>query len=99
MPKCEYCGREHNGTYSTGRFCTESCARGYAGSRQRGIKKPRYSIKRKFSYAARRRIGTGVHAAWLRKNHVDTNNTLSLTHEQVEKLVTVGLRRLMELAR
>lgn len=27
---CEYCGREHNGSYGSGRFCSQSCARGYA---------------------------------------------------------------------
>jgi hypothetical protein len=29
MKKCENCGNEHNGTYGSGRFCSEKCARGF----------------------------------------------------------------------
>lgn len=28
--KCEYCGKEHDGSYGSGRFCCESCARKYS---------------------------------------------------------------------
>ena len=27
---CEYCGKEHDGSYASGRFCSQSCARGFA---------------------------------------------------------------------
>ena len=27
--KCEYCGKEHDGTYGTGRFCSEKCRYAY----------------------------------------------------------------------
>lgn len=30
MNKCEFCGKEHNGTYGTGRFCNSTCARKYS---------------------------------------------------------------------
>lgn len=30
MHICEYCGKEHDGSYGTGRFCCESCARKYS---------------------------------------------------------------------
>lgn len=28
--KCENCGREHNGSYGSGRFCSSSCARSFS---------------------------------------------------------------------
>lgn len=28
--KCEYCNKEHNGSYGSGRFCCQKCARGYS---------------------------------------------------------------------
>lgn len=30
MAKCEYCGKEHDGTYGSGRFCCAQCARKYS---------------------------------------------------------------------
>ena len=27
---CEKCGKEHNGSYSSGRFCSSACTRSYA---------------------------------------------------------------------
>lgn len=32
MCKCEYCGIEHDGTYGSGRFCSESCSRKFSAS-------------------------------------------------------------------
>jgi very-short-patch-repair endonuclease len=33
--KCEYCNEEHNGSYKTGRFCSEKCARGFSTKAKR----------------------------------------------------------------
>lgn len=30
--KCKYCGNEHDGSYGSGQFCSESCARNYSQS-------------------------------------------------------------------
>lgn len=30
MPICEYCGKEHDGSYGSGRFCSAKCARRYS---------------------------------------------------------------------
>jgi 5-methylcytosine-specific restriction endonuclease McrA len=30
---CEYCGREHNGAYASGRFCDKRCSARYADSK------------------------------------------------------------------
>ena len=27
---CQYCNKEHDGTYTTGRFCNSKCAHGFA---------------------------------------------------------------------
>ena len=28
--KCEFCGKEHDGSYGSGRFCCQSCASKYS---------------------------------------------------------------------
>ena len=33
MKKCEYCGKEHDGSYGSGRFCSSKCARRYSNSK------------------------------------------------------------------
>lgn len=33
MKKCEYCGKEHDGSYGSGRFCSSKCARKYSNSK------------------------------------------------------------------
>lgn len=33
--KCEYCNKEHNGEYGSGRFCNSKCARGYSTREKR----------------------------------------------------------------
>ncbi len=35
--KCENCGKEHNGSYGSGRFCCQSCARSFSTSKNRDI--------------------------------------------------------------
>ena len=32
MYVCEYCGKEHDGTYGSGRFCGPSCSRKYSNT-------------------------------------------------------------------
>lgn len=32
MYVCEYCGKEHDGTYGSGRFCSPSCSRKYSNT-------------------------------------------------------------------
>jgi len=33
---CENCGKEHDGTYATGRFCCQECARSFASKNTTG---------------------------------------------------------------
>lgn len=35
MKLCEYCGKEHVGTYGSGRFCGVKCARGFSTKAKR----------------------------------------------------------------
>lgn len=37
--RCEYCNNEHDGSYGTGRFCNEKCARGFSTKNIKGYKK------------------------------------------------------------
>jgi len=32
---CEYCSKEHDGSYATGRFCNRGCASGYCTRKRR----------------------------------------------------------------
>lgn len=50
--KCEYCGKEHDGSYGSGRFCSSKCARSFSTSknRQEINHKRSLSMKRKHDY-------------------------------------------------
>lgn len=54
--KCEYCGKEHDGSYGSGRFCSKSCAKGFS------TKAKRKEMNRKLSEKnmGKRYIGNGV---------------------------------------
>ena len=39
LRKCEYCGKEHDGSFGSGRFCCSDCAKKYSLSFSKG-KKP-----------------------------------------------------------
>lgn len=34
---CDYCGKKHSGSYGSGRFCNEKCARGYSTKDKREV--------------------------------------------------------------
>ena len=36
--KCEQCGKDHNGFYGSGRFCSAQCAKEFIASKKRGAK-------------------------------------------------------------
>jgi hypothetical protein len=48
--KCEYCGDKHNGSYGSGRFCKEQCARGFASKEKRQEINNKVSKKLKGQY-------------------------------------------------
>jgi hypothetical protein len=61
--KCEYCDLEHNGTWGSGRFCSERCARGFATSGHRDDIHKRISDSlrgRKLTEDQKRKIGESL---------------------------------------
>lgn len=40
MKTCENCGKAHDGSYASGRFCSATCARSYAGRGNRAKNRP-----------------------------------------------------------
>ena len=50
--KCEYCEKEHDGSYGSGRFCFPKCARSFSTSknRQEINRKRSSSMKKKYDY-------------------------------------------------
>lgn len=62
MPICEYCGKEHDGSYGSGRFCSPRCSRKYSYSflddvgRQNQIKALTDPKNREKCMAARRKL-------------------------------------------
>lgn len=50
--KCEFCNKEHAGTYGSGRFCCISCARSYSSNQHRVETNEKISktLKKKHSY-------------------------------------------------
>lgn len=50
--KCEYCGKEHDGSYGSGRFCSSSCARKFSSNTNRETinRKISQTIKSKYQY-------------------------------------------------
>lgn len=50
--KCEYCEKEHDGSYGSGRFCSPKCARTFSTSKNKEEinRKRSDSIKKKYDY-------------------------------------------------
>jgi len=50
MNNCEYCNNEHDGSYGSGRFCSEKCSKGYStkSKRKEINKKVSNTLKKKF---------------------------------------------------
>ena len=44
LRKCEYCGKEHDGSFGSGRFCCSDCAKKYSLSFSKGKKRGNSSI-------------------------------------------------------
>lgn len=43
--KCENCGKDHDGSYGSGRFCSNKCARGFSTKEKRDIINKKVSLK------------------------------------------------------
>lgn len=47
---CEYCNKQHDGTYGSGRFCSQQCARGFSTKAKRKEINEKVSKKAKENY-------------------------------------------------
>lgn len=47
LRSCEYCSKEHLGTFASGRFCSRSCSRGYSTRAKRADISIRAGLKQK----------------------------------------------------
>lgn len=45
MKICEYCSKEHDGSYGSGRFCCDKCARGFSTKNEKDFKKEAFCKK------------------------------------------------------
>ena len=73
--KCDYCGHEHDGSYASGRFCSEKCSRLYAIWKNR--------CKDKFT--------TGISFTKITFNDVDVNyieKLIAMCNESIKECLT-----------
>ena len=47
LRKCEYCGKEHDGSFGSGRFCCSDCAKKYSLSFSKGKNQKINLLKKK----------------------------------------------------
>lgn len=76
---CECCGCSHNGTYASGRFCSQKCARSYSTKAQRkeidkkvseALLSRRITHKFKTDFSNRYCIDCGVKLCYRNKNRI-----------------------------
>ena len=54
--KCENCGNEHNGSYGSGRFCSEHCRRSFCGKKRTHFP-TKDELKTRNGFMKQRKIG------------------------------------------
>lgn len=90
--KCETCGKEHNGSYGSGRFCCQSCARSFSTSRNREEinKKVSNTLSGKSSkvtekvLAAREKRKENTKNKKLNEKVVVNGDTINITNKELE---------------
>jgi len=71
MLRCENCGKEHDGTYGSGRFCSSKCARGFSTKAKRKEINKKVSISLKGNIPWHRGL-TDVYSKNTKKNISNT---------------------------
>lgn len=67
---CENCGKEHDGTYGSGRFCSKECARSYSSKNTTGLLKKAKCIDcGKIIYIGKRSLINNCRCDICKKNH------------------------------
>jgi len=86
--KCEMCGKEHDGKYGSGRFCSVKCARGFSTKEKRKSINERVSLKLAGGLTLQQRIqrkNAKKHASYLRKK--EALSILELSSRTVRKIL------------
>lgn len=86
--KCEYCGKEHDGSYGSGRFCDNKCARGFSTKSKREEINKKVSIKLGGGLTKQERLQRKIadrHASYLRET--EAKSIMDLSRRTVIKIV------------
>jgi len=86
---CEYCEREHNGSYGSGRFCSSKCAKTYSTS----IKRP--EINKKVSKTIKEKLSKGEKIGFAQRNdkNIIINNCPICDKQYTTRKYSRGLYR------
>jgi len=72
---CENCGKEHDGTYATGRFCCQECARSFASKNTTGqLKKAKCIDCGKLIYIGKRASNKKCRCEECNKKHINPSD-------------------------
>ena len=90
---CEYCGKEHNGGYGSGRFCSPQCARGFSTkAKRKEINKQvskaltgRKTLTTEAIRLAAKRAGEASHRKWLERRVKVNGVALDITNKDLEE--------------
>jgi len=85
--KCEYCSKEHNGQYATGRFCNVGCARAFPTVKQRQLINRRVSEKLKGNVPWNKNRLGGFE--FLSKEEIFTENTQVESNGTLRRLIVL----------
>ena len=101
---CEKCGKEHDGSYGSGRFCSVACVRRYA--RLRKNKKHHYNKKRAAMKRIWRNMTSEQKAERMRKmlesrrnknrEVVPSYRQILVTQEEAQRLMELGIKSLLK---
>ena len=93
---CEYCGKEHDHTYGTGRFCSESCYKSYVASKNKGSEKCKAHLnKLRDAGIIRQPAPYGTWKCEKCNLIYETEEQLILHHQQVHK-TKLNLEKLVD---
>jgi len=80
--KCENCGKEHNGSYGSGRFCSKECARAFSTKNSQGqLKEAKCIDCGKIIYIGKRASNNKCRCEECNKKHFDI-----LHHKKIKKV-------------
>lgn len=85
MKTCENCGREHDGSYGSGRFCSTKCSRGFSTKAKRQEINEKVSKKLRLSDEEIENRNLIKRASFFREN--EATSILDLSNRTVFKII------------